>query len=287
MSRDLGRRVSTAAGLVLAALCLMWMVSGGGHWNAPRGGSLGQGDGTKKTGDAAPRLTGAGIVRWVSVPELPQELVILESVFWEPADTDSLRQRIITSAGMRDSRVLEIGTGSGLLSLCCLRAGAAEVVATDLNPAAIDNVRENARQMDWGERLETRLVPRRDPGAWSVAGANERFDYVISNPPWEDRRPESVSEFALYDPGFVLLQSLVSGARDHLRPGGRMWLAYGCRSAIEKILELSREEGLECELLDERRLEDLPELFLPGMLIELRVGTGGGDGSSQTRGTSK
>jgi hypothetical protein len=59
-----------------------------------------------------------------------------------------------------------------------------------------------------------------------------------------------------------------------------MWLAYGCRTAIERIRELAATEGLECELLDDRRLEDLPELFLPGMLIELRLGrrVGGGVG---------
>lgn len=266
-----------AAGMVVAAVCLVWMLSGGSHGDGTGVGEQGQRGHDVTVGGAARRLTSAGIVRWVSVPELLQEIVILESVFWEPADTDSLRQQIISSGRMRGARVLEIGTGSGLLSLCCLRAGAARVVATDLNPAAIDNVGENARQMGWGERLEVRLVPRRDPGAWSVVGAKEKFDFVISNPPWEDQRPESVLEFALYDPGFVLLRSLVAGVRTHLRPGGRMWLAYGCRTAIERIQELSAAEGLECELLDERRLEDLPELFLPGMLIELRVAGETGD----------
>jgi release factor glutamine methyltransferase len=217
------------------------------------------------------RLTEAGIVRWVSVPELPRELVILDSVFWEPADTDSLRRRILESGHLSGARVLEIGTGSGLLSLCCLAAGAARVVATDLNPAAIDNVRENAQLMGLQERLDARLVPLRDPSAWSVIGRGERFDVIVSNPPWEDRKPESVSEFALYDPGFLLLKSLLSGVRERLRPGGRMWLAYGCRTAIERIRELAAAEGLVCELLDERRLEDLPELFLPGMLIEVRL----------------
>ncbi|MFM7036471.1 MAG: 50S ribosomal protein L11 methyltransferase [Planctomycetaceae bacterium] len=216
------------------------------------------------------RLTEAGIVRWVSVAELPREIVILDSVFWEPADTDSLRQRIIQSGLLRGARVLEIGTGSGLLSLCCLSAGAEFVVATDLNPAAIDNVRENAGQLGFSERLDARLVPRRDPSAWSVIRDEERFDLVISNPPWEDRRPASVEEFALYDPDFLLLRSLLSGVPQRLRPGGRMWLAYGCRSAIEMVQKSAAELQLGCELLDERRLQDLPELFLPGMLIEIR-----------------
>lgn len=226
----------------------------------------------KPTATVSQRLTNAGIVRWVSVPELPRELVILDSVFWEPADTDSLRQRIVRESCVRNAHVLEIGTGSGLLSLCCLSAGASRVVATDLNPAAVDNVRENARELGGLERLDARLVPRRDPSAWSVIGADETFDLIISNPPWEDERPQSVEEFALYDPGFQLLQSLLGGARRHLRPGGRMWLAYGCRTAIQTVQQTAAELGLECALLDERRLEDLPELFLPGMLIEIRSG---------------
>lgn len=228
-------------------------------------------DGVGSSPPAIPaRLTDAGIVRWVYVPELSRELVILDSVFWESADTDSLRQRIVLEPLVRGAHVLEIGTGSGLLSLCCLSAGASKVVATDLNPAAIDNVRENARQAGFAERLDARRVPQRDPSAWSVIRESETFDLIISNPPWEDRRPESVEQYALYDPGFLLLRSLLQGARQRLRPGGRIWLAYGCRSAIETVLQTAAEHSLECVLLDERRLEDLPELFLPGMLIEVR-----------------
>lgn len=211
------------------------------------------------------------IVRYVSVPQLPRDLVIFDSVFWEPDDTLSLRQRIATDARVRGASVLEIGTGSGLISLCCLQAGAARVVATDLNPAAVENARENGRLLQFGQRLEVRQVPRRAPGAWTVTRPDETFDLIISNPPWEDQHPETVEQFALYDPGFALLESLVSGARRRLRSGGRMWLAYGCVTAIRQIQKVAEREGLECRLLDERRLEDLPELFLPGLLIELTV----------------
>jgi len=211
------------------------------------------------------------IVRYVSVPQLPRDLVILESVFWEPDDTLSLRQKIAVDSRLRGAAVLEVGTGSGLISLCCLQSGAARVVATDLNPAAVENARENARLLGFGDRLEVRRVPRRSPGAWTVLRPDETFDLIISNPPWEDQRPETVEQFALYDPGFELLESLVTGARQRLRPGGRMWLAYGCVTAIRQIQKVAERERLECRLLDERRLEDLPELFLPGLLIELSV----------------
>jgi len=211
-----------------------------------------------------------GIVRWAAVPPLTHDVAIMETVFWEPADTDSLRTLIFDTPSIQGSYVLEIGTGSGLVSLCCLQAGAAHVVATDLNPKAVQNVRFNAA--DYGDnRLDARLVPRRNPDAWSVIKPDERFDFIISNPPWENDKPKSVEEFALYDPGFELLDSLVKGARERLRPEGRMWLAYGCVSAIQRIEMLAQQERLQLVQRDARSLEELPEIFLPGMLLELTV----------------
>jgi release factor glutamine methyltransferase len=214
-----------------------------------------------------------GIVRWETVPPLRHDVAIMESVFWEPADTDSLRALIFTTPRIKGSRVLEIGTGSGLVSLCCLQAGAAHVVATDLNPNAVQNVRYNAVNFATPDHLDARLVPRRDPNAWTVIKPDERFDFIISNPPWEDQKPKSVAEFALYDPDFKLLDSLVTGARDRLNPNGRMWLAYGCVSAIRRVEKLAEAEQLNYQQLDERSLDELPEVFLPGMLLELTVPT--------------
>jgi len=220
----------------------------------------------------APRWTASyPIVRWVSVPELTRDIAIFESVFWEPDDTLSLRRRIVSDPSLKYADVLEIGTGSGLVSLCCLQAGAQQVIATDLNPAAIANAGENARSMGFQDRFQARLVPRRAPEAWSVIRADETFDLIISNPPWENRKPVTVEEFALYDPGFLLMKSLLTGAKARLRPGGRLWLAYGCVTAIRQIQQMTARESLDCRILDDRQLSELPELFLPGMLIEITV----------------
>ena len=215
--------------------------------------------------------TNPAIVSWGRVNELPSEIAVFESVFWEPADTISLRRRILSDPSVKGANVLEIGTGSGLISLCCLSAGAARVIGTDLNPAAVRNSLHNAKEFGYAERFESRLVPRRSPGAWTVIEPKETFDLIISNPPWEDGKPVRVDEFALYDPDFELLKSLVTGARERLRPNGKLWLAYGCVAAIRKIQEVAAAEGLHCTLLDERPIESLPELFLPGMLIEITV----------------
>lgn len=206
---------------------------------------------------------------WEYVDGFPEKIAVFDTVFWEPRDTTSLRELIQTTDLVKGKEVLEIGTGSGLVSLCCLRAGAARVVATDVNPAAIRNATYNARNLEVDERFEVRQVPLEDPSAYRVIGPDERFDLIISNPPWEDQQAESIDEYALYDARFALLESMLSGLQLHLKPGGKALLAYGAVSGVERILELSPRLHLRARVLDDRAIADLPETFLPGMLIEV------------------
>ena len=90
----------------------------------------------------------------------------------------------------------------------------------------------------------------------------------MSNPPWENAQPRTIDEYALYDTDFQLLRSILSGAKTCLNPGGRLLLAYGCRDAIQTLKRLAAPHGYRVEVLDERALSDLPEVFIPGMLLE-------------------
>jgi tRNA G37 N-methylase Trm5 len=205
---------------------------------------------------------------WRTVDTLPQPLAQFNSVFWEPRDTDSLR-KLIQDTDLRGKSVMEIGTGTGLVAISCLRAGAVGVVATDVNPAAIANSRYNAAIFGVADRLEARLVPLNDSTAFTVIRPDEQFDLIVSNPPWEDVRPKSIDEYALFDPGFQLLHSLLADGKKHLKTGGRLWLAYGCTEAIRQIETIAPKHGWRVNWLDERKLADLPPVFLPGLLLEL------------------
>ncbi len=214
---------------------------------------------------------------WKSVEDLPRELAVFQTVFWEPLDTESLRKLIRRASKrpdplVRGKTVLEIGTGSGLVALCCLRAGASHVVATDINPAAIRNARFNAARLGLADRLDLRLVDPESPGAYSVIQDHETFDLIISNPPWEDDRPSSVDQYALYDPGFSLMTSLLGGIRQRLRPGGKAFLAYGCVDAINTLLSEAQRQDLQFHVIDERQIDSLPPVFVPGVLVGIRPG---------------
>jgi tRNA1(Val) A37 N6-methylase TrmN6 len=205
--------------------------------------------------------------RWVE--DFRRDLAQFKTVFWDSRDTESLRRMIRETALAQDKTVLEIGAGTGLLSLCCLNTRAAKVVATDVNPAAIANTVYNATLLGFSDRLETRLVPLERAAAFAVIGAEEQFDLIISNPPWENRTPGRIDEYALYDEGFALMRSLLSGLAGHLKPGGKALLAYGCVDAIRTLQRLAPEFDLAVRVHDDRNLNNLPDVFLPGMLLEV------------------
>ena len=220
------------------------------------------------TGDQASQpVPDQKVVAWVSIVDFPDKLALYRTVFWEPRDSISLRELIRAAKIAKGKSVLEIGTGSGLISLCCAKNGATRVVATDINPNAVACARFNAKRLQVDDVMQVRQVSHADPSAYAVLKPGETFDLIISNPPWENKKPRTIAEFAEDDEDFALMKSLLKDLKVRLNPGGRAFLAYGCVTAINTILKLAPQYGLKAVIHDNRKLDDLPEVFLPGMLV--------------------
>jgi ribosomal protein L11 methyltransferase len=66
---------------------------------------------------------------------------------------------------LRGRRVLDIGTGSGVLALAAARLGAASVLGVDVDPDALENARGNAALNAQPSAIEFRLADfRREAG---------------------------------------------------------------------------------------------------------------------------
>ena len=113
-------------------------------------------------------------------------------------------------------RVLDLGTGCGIQAMHARRF-ADHVVATDISRRALDIARFNA-QLNGIDGIDFRFGSLFEP----VAG--ERFDRIVSNPPFViTPRREGVPSYEYRDGGMVgdaLVETVLRGLSDHLEPGG-------------------------------------------------------------------
>jgi release factor glutamine methyltransferase len=141
--------------------------------------------------------------------------------------------------------VLDIGTGSGAIALAIKRhRPAVRVVATDASAAALEVARRNAVRFN----LEVELRH----GRWFEPVAGERFEAIISNPPYVVIGDPHLAALP-YEPRIALLggadgldgfRVLAREAPAHLLPGGWLLVEHGegQHEAVRGLLEAA---GLE------------------------------------------
>lgn len=160
----------------------------------------------------------------VLIPRPETEVLVGEVLTWA---LDRASEGAVLSA-------VDIGTGSGAIALSLAKEGPFErVVATDLSGDALAVAEENARSNGLADRVEFR-----QGALWAALEAGERFDVVVSNPPYiseaerDELQPEVRDwepESALFaaDEGLSIIEALVEGAPERLLPGGLLALEIG------------------------------------------------------------
>ena len=160
-------------------------------------------------------------------------------VFGEHLQTMDLQGRL----------VLEMGCGSGVLSLLAARKGAT-VTAVDINPAAVASTLSNARANRLEERISACVS---DLFAGIPPGRG--FDYILWNPPFYPLEPTDDASHAWNaGDGYGVLARFARSAGSYLRPGGKVIIQVSTEIDAEAVLSLFSARGLEPALIGSRRL---------------------------------
>ncbi|HEX7240599.1 MAG TPA: peptide chain release factor N(5)-glutamine methyltransferase, partial [Longimicrobiaceae bacterium] len=155
----------------------------------------------------------------VLIPRPETELLVDEVLAW--------------ARGREGLHALDVGTGSGAVALSLATEGPfARVVATDVSGDALEVARANHALAAPGSPVEFR------EGADYAPVRGERFDVVVSNPPYvgEPERGLLDAEVVDWEPpqalfagedGLEVIRALVAGAPEVLREGGLLALEIG------------------------------------------------------------
>ncbi|MFC5502030.1 methyltransferase [Lysinimonas soli] len=150
--------------------------------------------------------------------------------------------------------VLDLGTGCGIQAMHASR-WADRVVATDISSRALELARFNA-VLNGIEGIDFRLGSLYEP----VAG--ERFDRIVSNPPFViTPRAPGVPEYEYRDGGLVgdaLIEQVVAGAAEHLVPGGIAqllgnWEYRADVDGLQRAAGWADEAGLDAWIIERER----------------------------------
>lgn len=144
-------------------------------------------------------------------------------------------------------KILDLCTGSGIIAITLkkeLDQISIDVVASDISEEAIEVAKENAQYHDTDVRfIQSDIFNTID----------DKFDIIVSNPPYIDRKDEvTMKENVLnYDPhlalfaeeeGMYFYRKIIEQAKDYLKENGVMFFEIGYDQK-DKIIKLSKKNG--------------------------------------------
>ena len=158
--------------------------------------------------------------------------------------------RFLDRLDLRGQRVAEIGTGSGILALAAARAGAASVLAADINPNAALCAAENARANGFADRVATLCCD-----LLSAVKAEPRFDVILSSPPKHAGDARDLADAGWHaGPNYRGIAALFEQCRERLKPDGRLYLMVSSDSDLGLFGRLIERAGFRARVAHEQSI---------------------------------
>lgn len=168
-------------------------------------------------------------------------------------ETEQLVELVLGKTMSEAPRVIDIGTGSGVIALTvAAKLVTAIVDAVDLSESALSLARENAERQGLSDRVNFFQSDL-------LADAKDNYDIIVANLPYiATDAISSLSREVQCDPvmaldggndGLKIISRLIVSAKSHLRPGGLLALEIGHDQSGELMAQMEREnyQDIQCK----------------------------------------
>jgi release factor glutamine methyltransferase len=178
---------------------------------------------------------------------------------YEPAEDSFLfAQNLKVKAS---ERVLDVGTGSGILAV--LAAKKAEfVVALDVNPFAVSCAQKNAQLNHVQKKIQFL-----QSDLFSALSPNSVFDLILFNAPYLPSEPREEASWigrswAGGANGRVVVDKFIAQAPSYLASSGRVLLMQSTLTGVEETVRKFQMQNLAAKVVAEQRLPFFETLTL-------------------------
>ncbi len=176
-----------------------------------------------------------------------REFYVDESVLIPRPETETLTREAISRLKSMEGepRVLDLGTGSGIIAVTIALECRIKMSALDKSPAAIRTARRNAAR----HKIEKPISFMESDGFDSLS---EKFDMIVSNPPYVKTAEISLLQKEIqFEPrlaldggedGFSLIEKIIRDSSRFLNENGQLLMEVGMGQP-PRALELMRKAG--------------------------------------------
>ena len=185
------------------------------------------------------------------------QLKVDERVLIPRPETEELVELILAENPEENLKILDIGTGSGAIALALAKNRPNWLVtAADISQEALELASENAKNQNLNIFFKKSNC---------FAEISEKYDIIVSNPPYISREDESEvglnvlhsePHLALFadEDGLAIYRRIAEDAKDYLKDGGKIYLEIGYKQG-QSVPDLFRKH------LPEKRIRTLKDQF--------------------------
>ena len=163
-------------------------------------------------------------------------------MIYEPREDSYLLLKYVKKYAF--GRVLDIGTGSGVLAEGALKSKKVNyVLAVDINKEAIKLVKSKGVNSKVSDLF---------------SNVKEKFDTIIFNPPYlpldsyEDK--ESQVSTTGGKKGYEIIERFFKSVKNYLNKNGLILIVFSSLTNKKKVLEIMKEKGFKFKLLEKKKI---------------------------------
>jgi tRNA1Val (adenine37-N6)-methyltransferase len=138
-------------------------------------------------------------------------------------------------------RILDIGTGTGVIAMMLAQKSAAEIDAIDIDLNACAQAKENVMESAWADRICVRNISFQD----FSESTEKKYDLIVSNPPYfrDAPKPQSFERIQARHTDLLSFDDLAEGVKRIISPSGKFCVVLPCREGKE-FMDIALRYGL-------------------------------------------